>query len=324
MTIDAVRAGYRVQEIELDLAHRATFRTLRGFVHRARQLRDFRPGLSRAAARDDPRDRPGDDRHHLPRLRRRGPIAGRAYSEFEQHFPQPGWVEHDAERDLGRDAQGRPRGARRRRRRGRRARRDRHHQPARDRRRLGPEHRRAGPPRARLAGPPHGGALRRAARGRPRGARPRAHRASSSTPTSPARRSSGCSRNVDGARGAPSSARSTPGSSSSSPAATSPTTRTPRGRCSSTSASCAGTPSSASCSASIPRACPSRCRPPRSMARRSEFGGEVPVAGIAGDQQAALFGQACHRPGMAKNTYGTGSFVLLNTGRRRPSPARAC
>jgi glycerol kinase len=52
----------------------------------------------------------------------------------------------------------------------------------------------------------------------------------------------------------------------------------------------------------------------------SEFGGEVPVAGIAGDQQAALFGQACHRPGMAKNTYGTGSFVLLNTGGRAPRP----
>ena len=46
----------------------------------------------------------------------------------------------------------------------------------------------------------------------------------------------------------------------------------------------------------------------------SEFGGEVPVAGIAGDQQAALFGQACHAAGDAKNTYGTGSFVLLNTG----------
>jgi glycerol kinase len=52
----------------------------------------------------------------------------------------------------------------------------------------------------------------------------------------------------------------------------------------------------------------------------AEFGGEVPVAGIAGDQQAALFGQACLRPGMAKNTYGTGSFVLLNTG---PEPPRA-
>ncbi|MGE5096068.1 MAG: glycerol kinase GlpK [Betaproteobacteria bacterium] len=40
----------------------------------------------------------------------------------------------------------------------------------------------------------------------------------------------------------------------------------------------------------------------------------VPIAGIAGDQQAALFGQACHRPGMAKNTYGTGCFLLMNTG----------
>ncbi|MEX0620716.1 MAG: glycerol kinase GlpK [Solirubrobacterales bacterium] len=54
----------------------------------------------------------------------------------------------------------------------------------------------------------------------------------------------------------------------------------------------------------------------------TEFGGEVPVAGIAGDQQAALFGQACTEPGMAKNTYGTGSFVLLNTGSEpgRPDP----
>ncbi|MGI9020866.1 MAG: glycerol kinase GlpK [Solirubrobacterales bacterium] len=54
--------------------------------------------------------------------------------------------------------------------------------------------------------------------------------------------------------------------------------------------------------------------------RTDAFGGDVPVAGIAGDQQAALFGQACHRPGMAKNTYGTGSFVLLNTGREAPEP----
>ena len=40
----------------------------------------------------------------------------------------------------------------------------------------------------------------------------------------------------------------------------------------------------------------------------------VPIAGIAGDQQAALFGQACHAPGLAKNTYGTGCFLLMNTG----------
>ena len=45
------------------------------------------------------------------------------------------------------------------------------------------------------------------------------------------------------------------------------------------------------------------------------------VAGIAGDQQAALFGQACHRPGMAKNTYGTGCFLLMNTG-EKPAASR--
>jgi glycerol kinase len=44
------------------------------------------------------------------------------------------------------------------------------------------------------------------------------------------------------------------------------------------------------------------------------FGGRVPIAGIAGDQQAALFGQACTQPGMVKNTYGTGCFMLMNTG----------
>ncbi|TVP89018.1 MAG: glycerol kinase [Thioalkalivibrio sp.] len=47
----------------------------------------------------------------------------------------------------------------------------------------------------------------------------------------------------------------------------------------------------------------------------------IPIAGMAGDQQAALFGQACFRPGMAKNTYGTGSFVLLHTG-TEPVPSR--
>ena len=47
------------------------------------------------------------------------------------------------------------------------------------------------------------------------------------------------------------------------------------------------------------------------------FGGaEIPIAGDAGDQQAALFGQACYEPGMAKNTYGTGCFMLMNTGEK--------
>lgn len=46
----------------------------------------------------------------------------------------------------------------------------------------------------------------------------------------------------------------------------------------------------------------------------SLLGAPLPIAGVAGDQQAAAFGQACLRPGMAKNTYGTGSFLLMNTG----------
>jgi len=46
----------------------------------------------------------------------------------------------------------------------------------------------------------------------------------------------------------------------------------------------------------------------------------IPVSGVAGDQQAALFGQACFQPGMTKNTYGTGSFVLMNVGDRCPPP----
>lgn len=46
------------------------------------------------------------------------------------------------------------------------------------------------------------------------------------------------------------------------------------------------------------------------------FGEEVPIAGIAGDQQAALFGQACFDKGMVKNTYGTGGFLLMNTGEK--------
>ena len=66
----------------------------------------------------------------------------------------------------------------------------------------------------------------------------------------------------------------------------------------------------------LPRPCPSA----HVHGHTTEFGGSVPVAGIAGDQQAALYGQACHRPGQGKNTYGTGSFVLLNAGPTPPPP----
>ena len=56
------------------------------------------------------------------------------------------------------------------------------------------------------------------------------------------------------------------------------------------------------------------------QARESLFGRPVPIAGVAGDQQAALFGQGCWKRGDAKCTYGTGAFLLLNTGTSRPAP----
>lgn len=67
----------------------------------------------------------------------------------------------------------------------------------------------------------------------------------------------------------------------------------------------------------IPRAMLPEVRPSSQvygMADASFFGGPIPIAGAAGDQQAALFGQTCFRPGEAKNTYGTGCFLLMNTG----------
>ena len=65
----------------------------------------------------------------------------------------------------------------------------------------------------------------------------------------------------------------------------------------------------------IPRAVLPEVRPSSGAFGEAMIGGvAVPIAGDAGDQQAALFGQACHSPGMAKNTYGTGCFLLLNTG----------
>ena len=68
----------------------------------------------------------------------------------------------------------------------------------------------------------------------------------------------------------------------------------------------------------VPRGAPARGQAVRGRLRRDGRGRAcppgIPVTGIAGDQQAALFGQGCFEPGMAKNTYGTGCFLLLNTG----------
>jgi glycerol kinase len=54
------------------------------------------------------------------------------------------------------------------------------------------------------------------------------------------------------------------------------------------------------------------------LGETEEFGGQVPVAALVGDQQAALFGQACLEPGLGKNTYGTGNFLLQNAGSGQP------
>jgi glycerol kinase len=65
----------------------------------------------------------------------------------------------------------------------------------------------------------------------------------------------------------------------------------------------------------IPREVLPRIVPSSGIAAMAALDGvDVPIAGIAGDQQAALFGRACHTPGLAKNTYGTGCFLLLYTG----------
>ncbi len=70
----------------------------------------------------------------------------------------------------------------------------------------------------------------------------------------------------------------------------------------------------------VPRAVLPEVRPSSGLFGETDpqlFGGAIPVAGVAGDQQAALFGQGCWRAGLAKNTYGTGAFLLLHTGQER-------
>jgi glycerol kinase len=70
----------------------------------------------------------------------------------------------------------------------------------------------------------------------------------------------------------------------------------------------------------VPRAVLPEVRPSSGVFGETDaslFGHPIPVAGVAGDQQAALFGQGCWRPGLAKNTYGTGAFLLLHTGDER-------
>ncbi|MHB8669321.1 MAG: glycerol kinase GlpK [Acidimicrobiales bacterium] len=72
--------------------------------------------------------------------------------------------------------------------------------------------------------------------------------------------------------------------------------------------------------ASLPEVLPSSGRFATTAESATALGAGVPIGSVVGDQQAALFGQACFTPGMAKNTYGTGSFVLMNVGTECPEP----
>ena len=214
--------------------------------------------------------------------------------------------------------------------RGRDHRRDRHHQPARDGRGVGPPDRTAAPPRDRLAGPAHGrrAATRCATRAHEplirRAHRPRARpvllgveaRVAAARRRGRRRRRSRVRhrRHVDPLEphGRPRRRR----------ARDRPVEREPHDALRHRRARLVGgaAPRSSTCpTACLPAVSPSSGRFGVTRADRAA-GLVVPVSGIAGDQQAALFGQACVEPGMTKNTYGTGSFVLTNVG---PPPPRS-
>ena len=269
-----------------------------------------------------------------------GAVIDVAYRELTQYFPRPaGWsttpprsgavVRHHVS-----SCPAAPRG-----RAGDRGR-HRHHQPARDGGGLGPLNRRALAPGHRVAGPADRAALRCAAPSRtPRRGAPSAP-AWCSTPTSRPPRWRGSSTKA-ASRPGPDLVLGTvdswviwnlTGGPDGGELVTDPTNagRTllydiREGRWSEELADIFGVPLGA-----LPDVRPS-CgrigvvagRPGRALVDGGAGGGAlagVPVSGVAGDQQAALFGQACFTPGMAKVTYGTGSFVLANVGPQCPEP----
>jgi glycerol kinase len=254
-------------------------------------------------------------------------VIGRAYREFDQHFPRPGWVEHDAAEiwEVTHAAAG----------------------EALSDAGLGPGDLEAvGITNQRetvcVWDPASGEPLHHAIvwQDRRTASRCAQLRAEGLEPVVRERtglcwirisrrpRSSGCCATLMVSRSArPQEARcselSTRGLSSSSAARPSPIHRMPRARCCFDTArgtwdpellEVFGVPEEA-----LPSVGPS-CGEV-AMTRPAAFHGHaVPVAGVAGDQQAALFGQACVEPGSGKNTYGTGSFLLQNAGTRPPRP----
>ncbi len=245
----------------------------------------------------------------------KGQIAGRGLLGVRAALPAPGLGRARRERDLGRHPEGRPRGARRRRHRRLEADRDRHHQPARDRGRLGRRLRRTAPPGDRLAGPAHRRPLRPAARGGARADVPRAHRARARRlllrhqVRVAARQGRGRRRRaVRHDRLVARLQAHRPARDRLLERLAHAAVQHPRAR--------VGRRAVRPARRARRTRCPRRCRTRTCTARPTEFGGKVPVAGIAGDQQAALYGQVCQEPGLGKNTYGTGNFLLQNAGRR--------
>ena len=255
-----------------------------------------------------------------------GNVVGVAQKEHEQIYPKPGWVEHDPAEIWARTEEvidealasagignGRPR-------------RDRHHQPARDGRRLGPEHRRAVHNAIVWQDTRTDKHLRRADGRRRPGPLPGEDRPADSRPTSPGPKIRWILDNVDGA---PARAEAgdllfgnmdtwviwnLTGGTGRRPAHHRRHQRQPHdadgprdARLGRRAAGRHRRPARDAARRSAPRA--------RSTARRrSPAVKGVPIAGDLGDQQAALFGQTCFAVGEAKNTYGTGNFLLLNTG----------
>ena len=262
-------------------------------------------------------------------------LVGRAYREFQQHFPRPGWVEHDAARDLGGDARRSPlealadAGVA-----GRRARR-----------------RSASPTSARPScvwDPATGEPLHRAIVWQDRrtadrcdelraagheplvrertGPRPRPLLLGDEDRVAAARRRRARRARARRARGLRDDRLLA--ASGSSPASTRPTPRTPRGRCSSTCARGAWADELLRAVRRRPERALPRDRGPRWATLGSITDDALPgparcrSRAIAGDQQAALFGQACLDPGMAKNTYGTGIVRARQHRRRGAAGAR--
>ena len=254
-----------------------------------------------------------------------GKVVAVSQKEHEQIYPKPGWVEHDAKEIWARCQEvideARGEGGRE----PRRRRRARHHQPARDRGRVGPQHRRAGDERDRVAGHAHRQARRRAVRGRRPGPVPVEGRPAARDvllraegPVDPRQRR----RRAREGRGRRPGVRQHGHLVHLEPDRW-PRRRPAHHRRHQRQPDDADGPRDAGLGrghrlddrradvdAAGDQGLERGVR--RGQDRRRSHG--VQVAGDLGDQQAATFGQACFDAGEAKNTYGTGNFMLLNTG----------